>query len=95
MIASTIIPLLALAGSAIAAPHAKRAGDEGSFGLFAARSGSPVHLSVITAADSAFWINKQTASYCPPVAAAVNLCPRRLLFLPSNQTLADKILSRK
>ncbi|KAL8681886.1 MAG: hypothetical protein Q9186_002043 [Xanthomendoza sp. 1 TL-2023] len=35
------------------------------FGVIAARSASPIHLSSVNASGQAFWIGKDTAIYCP------------------------------
>jgi hypothetical protein len=43
------------------------------FSLIAARSGSPIHLQSINANGQAFWIGKDTSSYCP--TSVVTNCP--------------------
>ena len=43
------------------------------FGLIAIHSGSAIHLSSINAADSKFWIGKDTQTYCPEIEGLV--CP--------------------
>lgn len=49
------------------------------FGAISARSASPIHLLPVSAAESAFWLGRETQSYCPSEVVAV--CP------PGNVTL--------
>ncbi|KAK8153093.1 IgE-binding protein [Phyllosticta citrichinensis] len=59
-----------------------------SFYGLSARSASPIHLSSINAAESAFWIGKDTASYCPE--EVVQDCPagNETIFAGGDNTLA-------
>ncbi|KAL8811323.1 MAG: hypothetical protein Q9200_001880 [Gallowayella weberi] len=49
------------------------------FGVIAARSASPIHLQTVNASGQAFWIGKDTATYCP--LQPPSQCP------PGNQTV--------
>ncbi|KAI4166452.1 MAG: hypothetical protein LQ343_008040 [Gyalolechia ehrenbergii] len=44
------------------------------FGVIAARSASPIHLQAVNASGQAFWIGKDTTTYCPLTNQAN--CPR-------------------
>ncbi|KAK7509997.1 uncharacterized protein IWZ02DRAFT_386665 [Phyllosticta citriasiana] len=58
-----------------------------SFYGLSARSASPIHLQSINAAESAFWIGKDTASYCPE--SVVENCPagNETIFAGGDNTL--------
>lgn len=76
---STTICLAGLTGLGIASPLSPRE-TRARFSIIAARSGSPVHLQPVNANGQAFWIDKPTATYCPP---QVSSCP------PGDVTVVD------
>jgi hypothetical protein len=46
------------------------------FGLLSVRSASPIHYQTVTASNNSLWLNKPTASYCPPNIAEISgACP--------------------
>lgn len=47
--------------------------SSGPVGLIATHSASPIHLQSINASGQAFWIGKETSSYCP--LTDQSLCP--------------------
>ncbi|KAL8708508.1 MAG: hypothetical protein Q9225_007590, partial [Loekoesia sp. 1 TL-2023] len=57
--------LLPLALSSPIAPRQASSYPPLTFGVIAARSASPVHLQPVNANGLAFWIGKDTATYCP------------------------------
>lgn len=62
------IPFLAAAAPAPApAPQESTSGEQysGPIGLMATRSASSLHFQTINASGQAFWIGKETSSYCP------------------------------
>ncbi|KAL9595215.1 MAG: hypothetical protein Q9219_006581 [cf. Caloplaca sp. 3 TL-2023] len=62
------ILLSSLALSARSSPIAPRDAPNSAatpFGVIAARSASPIHLQPVNANGRAFWIGKDTATYCP------------------------------
>ncbi|KAI4111268.1 MAG: hypothetical protein LQ339_000729 [Xanthoria mediterranea] len=70
MLSSTSL-LLTLLPLALATPITPRTNDTPlRFGAIAARSASPIHLQTINANGQAFWIGKETATYCP-----IETCP--------------------
>ncbi|THV92701.1 hypothetical protein D6D27_04771 [Aureobasidium pullulans] len=86
MKASTIFTTLTAVLPAFAVPTARSTG--GSFGGLAIHSGSPIHLSSVNANGNAFWINKDTSSYCPNTT--VSDCPegKYTYFVGGNETLS-------
>lgn len=60
LLSSILLPLLAIASPAYAAPK-----PHPPFGVMSARSGSPIHLLPMTARDERFWLGGKTTSYCP------------------------------
>ncbi|KAL8705726.1 MAG: hypothetical protein Q9201_001160 [Fulgogasparrea decipioides] len=65
---STVALLCSLLPLALGSPITARQASEFppvNFGVIAARSASPIHLQSINAAGGAFWIQKDTATYCP------------------------------
>lgn len=59
----SLIPLAAaLPGFRPAAKH-----SNGTFGVTATHSGSPIHLLPLTAAGSKFWLGGKSQTYCPDV----------------------------
>lgn len=84
---STSFLIAALPFLAAAAPAANNLASytpvtsSGPVGLIATRSASPVHLQSINASGQAFWIGKETASFCP--AEIVKPCP------PGEYTVID------
>ena len=57
--------LLSILPLALAAPLAERQTSSSAFGVIAARSTSPIHLQSVQANGRAFWIQKETTTYCP------------------------------
>lgn len=59
-----------------------------SFYGLSARSASPIHLQSINAAEFAFWVGKDTASYCPETV--VQDCPagNETIFAGGDNTLS-------
>lgn len=55
---AAVLPLFAAAAPAPAL-------SSGPIALIAAHSASPIHLQLVNAAGQAFWIGKDTSSYCP------------------------------
>lgn len=55
--------------------------ESSAFTIVAARSGSPIHLQTVQASGQAFWIGKETTTYCPPQVDAEGNCP------PGTQTV--------
>lgn len=49
--------------------------DSSVFTVIAAHSGSPIHLQTVQASNRAFWIDKNTETYCPPQVDAEGSCP--------------------
>jgi hypothetical protein len=45
------------------------------FGLISLRSASPIHYQDLTASNHSIWLNKPTASYCPPSVEKIASCP--------------------
>jgi hypothetical protein len=45
------------------------------FGLISLRSGSPIHYQDLTASNQSLWLNKPTASFCPPSVEKIASCP--------------------
>lgn len=68
-----ISALLSMAGLAAAIPgtrhqphhHHNGTHHDVSYGVVAARSGSPIHFLPMTAADSKFWLGGESRTYCP------------------------------
>ncbi|KAI2787260.1 hypothetical protein POX_f07623 [Penicillium oxalicum] len=68
-----ISALLSMAGLAAAIPgtrhqphhHHNGTHHAVSYGVVAARSGSPIHFLPMTAADSKFWLGGESRTYCP------------------------------
>jgi hypothetical protein len=50
------------------------------FGLLSVRSASPIHYAAVSASNQSLWLNKPTASYCPPNIQELGGCP------PGNST---------
>ena len=73
--ATVIAAVLPLFAAAAPAP----APSSGPISLIAAHSASPIHLSPVNAAGQAFWIGKDTSSYCPLTPSSN--CP------PGNETV--------
>lgn len=70
---SILYSLLPLALASPLAPRQTADNPPSAFGLIAARSGSPIHLEGVNASGQAFWIGKETATYCP--LTDQTLCP--------------------
>ncbi|KAI4241877.1 MAG: hypothetical protein L6R40_004276 [Gallowayella cf. fulva] len=62
---SLFLSLLPLALGSPIAPRETTQETPIQFGIIAARSASPVHLQSVNANGQAFWIGKDTATYCP------------------------------
>lgn len=81
MLTSGIL-LSSLLSLALGSPISPRQDDNYTppltFGVIAARSASPVHLRSVNANGNAFWIGKDTQTYCPQIPNLV--CP------PANET---------
>jgi hypothetical protein len=45
------------------------------FGLISSRSASPIHYQTVSASNQSLWLNKPTASYCPPNIKDIGGCP--------------------
>ncbi|KAI4730988.1 hypothetical protein E4T49_01407 [Aureobasidium sp. EXF-10728] len=86
MKASTIFTTLTAVLPAFAIPTARSTSD--SFGGLAIHSGSPIHLSTLNANGNAFWLNKETHSYCPNTT--ISSCPpgKYTYFTNGNNTLS-------
>lgn len=85
MKSSTAALLLASIGSLTSASPVKsrQTTEPSAFTIIAARSGSPIHLQTVQASDRAFWIGKETTTYCPPEVDAEGSCP------PGTQTVFE------
>ncbi|KAL8660183.1 MAG: hypothetical protein Q9202_006779 [Teloschistes flavicans] len=62
---TVLCTLLPLAFSSPIAPRQDTYVPPITFGAIAARSASPIHLQTINANGGAFWIGKNTTTYCP------------------------------
>lgn len=60
LLPSILLPLLAIASPACAAPA-----PHPPFTVMSARSGSPIHLLPMTARNERFWLGGKTTTYCP------------------------------
>ncbi|KAI4113551.1 MAG: hypothetical protein LQ345_005495 [Seirophora villosa] len=68
MLSQTVVCSFLFALRALSSPITPREDSSSprvTFGIIAARSASPVHLRSVNANGGAFWIGKETASYCP------------------------------
>ncbi|KAL8959439.1 MAG: hypothetical protein Q9193_003699 [Seirophora villosa] len=68
MLSQTVVCSFLFALGALSSPITPREDSSNprvTFGIIAARSASPVHLRPVNANGGAFWIGKETASYCP------------------------------
>lgn len=61
-------------GAAAITGMATAAAAQSTFGLIASHSTSPIHLQTVNANGQAFWVGKDTATYCPPNIEGIN-CP--------------------
>lgn len=77
MKSSTAALLLASIGSLTSASPVKsrQTTEPSAFTIVAARSESPIHLQTVQASGQAFWIGKETTTYCPPEVDAEGNCP--------------------
>ncbi|KAI5256283.1 hypothetical protein E4T42_01658 [Aureobasidium subglaciale] len=69
-------------------PFEKRAAPTSAFAGLAIRSGSGIQYASVNAAGSQFWLQKDTATYCPEISGLV--CPNTTTtqFLGGENTLA-------
>lgn len=77
-----LLSVLPLVGAAAALPQGKSTPPSlGAFGVMATHSGSPIHLSAMTANATSFWLGGKTNAYCPPNVPEIGgVCP------PGNET---------
>lgn len=66
---ASFVSLAALAGLASSA-------SAQYFGVIAAHSGSPIHLSPLSANGEEIWIGKSTSAYCPKKVVGPKNCPK-------------------
>ncbi|KAI5206747.1 hypothetical protein E4T39_02271 [Aureobasidium subglaciale] len=69
-------------------PFEKRAAPTGAFGGVAIHSGSEIQYASVNAAGSQFWLQKDTATFCPEISGLV--CPNTTAtqFLGGDNTLS-------
>ena len=90
-LALTLLPYL-VAGAPANMP--RQTYSEGPYTIMALRSGSPVHFSRLNAADRAFWLGRETASYCPDLQVEGFECPpgnQTVLVAPNNALVSSAI----
>ncbi|CAD0096214.1 unnamed protein product [Aureobasidium vineae] len=85
---SAVLTTFALALPAFAAPVTERAAPAGAFGGLAIHSGSEIQYASVNAAESKFWLLKDTETYCPDVEGVTCSNTTSTQFVGGDNTLS-------